>query len=37
MRLLCMTFPPNKRAQEATEYAQFCKVLRGGELDVRLL
>ena len=26
MRLLCMTFPPNKRAQEATEYAQFCKV-----------
>lgn len=27
MRLLCMTFPPNKRAQEATEYAQFCKVL----------
>ena len=21
-----MTFPPNKRAQEATEYAQFCKV-----------
>lgn len=26
MRLLCMTFPPNKRAEEATEYAQFCKV-----------
>ena len=26
MRLLCMTFPPNKRAQEATEYSQFCKV-----------
>ena len=26
MRLLCMTFPPNKRAKEATEYAQFCKV-----------
>ena len=26
MRLLCMTFPPNKRAEEATEYAQFDKV-----------
>ena len=26
MRLLCMRFPPNKQAEEATEFAQFCKV-----------
>ena len=26
MRLLCMTFPPNKRAQEATEEEQLLKV-----------
>ena len=26
MRLLCMTFPPNKRAQEATEEEQKDKV-----------
>ena len=26
MRLLCMTFPPNKRAQEATEKEQLLKV-----------
>ena len=26
MRLLCMTFPPNKRAREATEEEQLLKV-----------
>ena len=26
MRLLCMTFPPNRRAEEATEAEQFGKV-----------